>query len=66
VFTEPLPSNVWERDMQTHKQQGGLISLLLFIQNNESRLKINHRLPQTVSPADETSPQSLFFQLKTN
>jgi hypothetical protein len=41
TFTEPLPSND-RGDTQTHtnRQQRDLISLLLFFQNKESRLKI--------------------------
>jgi hypothetical protein len=31
--------NLIEGDSQTHRQHGGLISLLLFFQNKESRLK---------------------------
>jgi hypothetical protein len=31
-----------------HKQQGNLISLLLFFQNRESRLKIDHMLMGTL------------------
>jgi hypothetical protein len=37
TFTEPLPSN---DKGDTHTQQGDLISLLLFFQNKESRVKI--------------------------
>jgi hypothetical protein len=37
TFTEPLPSN--GSGIHTHKQQRDLISLLLFFQNKESRLK---------------------------
>jgi hypothetical protein len=38
VFTEPLPNNI-RGDTETHSQQDDLISLLLFFQNKESRLK---------------------------
>jgi hypothetical protein len=53
IFTEPLPSNDKgaftdqlpsndRGDTQTHRQQRDLISLLLFFQNKESRLKKMH------------------------
>jgi hypothetical protein len=38
IFTEPLPSN--DRGIHRHGQQRDLISLILFFQNKESRLKI--------------------------
>jgi hypothetical protein len=38
IFTEPLPS-IDRGDTQTHRQQRDLISLFLFFQNKESRLK---------------------------
>jgi hypothetical protein len=30
----------WDTDIRTHRQQGDLTSLLLFLQNEESKLKI--------------------------
>jgi hypothetical protein len=49
TFTEPLPSNnrgaIHDRQTHTHTgQQRDLISLLLFSQNRESRLKMNSYL----------------------
>jgi hypothetical protein len=34
-------------DTQTHRQQGDLISLLQFLQNKKSRLKIEHHARKT-------------------
>jgi hypothetical protein len=39
VFTGPLPSNDRRIHIQTYRQQSDLISLLLFIQNEESGLR---------------------------
>jgi hypothetical protein len=39
TFTEPLPSNDRGIHRHTHRQKPDLISLLLFFQNKESRLK---------------------------
>jgi hypothetical protein len=39
VSAEPLPSNDKGIHVQTHKEQGGLISLLLFFQNRSPENK---------------------------
>jgi hypothetical protein len=42
VFTEALPSNGksdTHTDTGTHREQGDFVSLLLFLQNMESKLK---------------------------
>jgi hypothetical protein len=59
IFTESLPSNDRGIHRHTHRQKCDLISLLLFFQNKESRLKLRRKIHEVYHSSDSINTGNL-------